>query len=87
MRIGGSLIVIAIGAILKWAVTAQVNGININLIGVILMVVGVIALIVSLIMMATRSRTDIIHSGVSVDGRPTQERTTYVTPNRPDDQL
>jgi Domain of unknown function (DUF6458) len=47
MSIGFSLFAIAVGAILKFAVTAQVAGISISTIGVILMVVGVIGLIVS----------------------------------------
>jgi hypothetical protein len=48
MSIGVSLFAIALGAILKFAVTAQVSGISISTIGVILMVIGVIGLIVSL---------------------------------------
>ena len=48
MSIGFSLFAIAFGAILKFAVTAEVAGISISTIGVILMVVGVIGLIVSL---------------------------------------
>jgi len=48
MSIGFSLFAIAFGAILKFAVTAQVAGISISTIGVILMVVGVTGLIVSL---------------------------------------
>jgi hypothetical protein len=48
MSIGISLFAIALGAILKFAVTAQVAGISISTIGVILIVIGVIGLIVSL---------------------------------------
>ena len=41
MRIGGSLLLIAIGAILKWAVTVHnSHGVNVNTVGVILMIVG-----------------------------------------------
>ena len=47
MNIGLSLFAICVGAILKFAVTAQLAGISISTIGVILMVVGVIGLIVS----------------------------------------
>jgi hypothetical protein len=42
MGIGVSLILIAAGAILTWAVNATVSGIDINTIGVILMVVGAV---------------------------------------------
>jgi hypothetical protein len=86
MRIGGSLLLIAIGAILRWAITADVRGVNLNLIGLILMIVGVVALVISLIMLASRRRTDVVHSGVARDGLPTEERTTYVAPTRTDDQ-
>jgi hypothetical protein len=48
MTIGFSLFAIAVGAILKFAVTAQVARISISTVGVILMVVGAIGLIVSL---------------------------------------
>ena len=48
MTIGFSLFAIAVGAILKFAVTDQVGGISISTVGVILMAVGAIGLIVSL---------------------------------------
>jgi hypothetical protein len=60
MNIGLSLFAIGLGAILKFAVTAQVAGISISTIGVILMVVGVIGLIVSLWMiMAGRAAPEL----------------------------
>jgi hypothetical protein len=52
MGIGTSLALIAIGAILKWAVTATVSGISISTIGTILLIIGIIGLIVSLIITA-----------------------------------
>jgi len=48
MGIGVSLILVAAGAILTWAVNATVSGLNIHTIGVILMVVGVVGLLLSL---------------------------------------
>jgi UPF0716 family protein affecting phage T7 exclusion len=39
----------AIGAILKWAVTAHVSGINIQTAGTVLLVLGFVGLILSLI--------------------------------------
>ena len=50
MGIGTSIVLIAVGAILKWAVTDTVAGVSLATIGVILMVVGVIGLLVSLIL-------------------------------------
>lgn len=65
MRIGGSLLLIALGAILKFAVNTDKNthGFNIGTAGVILMVVGAIGLLISLIWMATRRRTDVVQQG------------------------
>jgi hypothetical protein len=48
MGIGVSLILVAAGAILTWAVNATVSGLDINAVGVILMVVGAIGLVLSL---------------------------------------
>jgi Domain of unknown function (DUF6458) len=56
MTIGTSIFLIALGAILKFAVTATVAGINIQTAGVILMVVGVIGLVIGLFMLASGRR-------------------------------
>lgn len=55
MTIGGSLFLIAIGAILKFAITDDVSGVDVQTIGVILMVVGVVGLLLGLFLM-TRTR-------------------------------
>ena len=44
MTIGGALVLIAAGAILKWAVTAQVSGIDIQTVGTVLFIVGLVGL-------------------------------------------
>jgi hypothetical protein len=49
MGVGVSIFLIAVGAILTWAVTIETEGIDINMVGVILMVVGIIGLLLSLI--------------------------------------
>jgi hypothetical protein len=48
MTIGASLLLIAAGAILKYAVTANLAGIDLQATGVILMVVGVLGLVLGL---------------------------------------
>ena len=48
MGIGVSLILIAVGAVLTWAVNATVSGLNIHTVGVILMIVGIVGLLLSL---------------------------------------
>ena len=49
MTIGTSILLIAVGAILKYAVTAHVSGIDLQTVGVILMLVGILGLILSLL--------------------------------------
>lgn len=56
--IGGSLFLIAVGAILYWAVSVQGQGFNINTIGLILLIVGGVGLLLSLIMTAFADRSD-----------------------------
>jgi len=43
------LFLIAIGAILTWAITSEVSGVDVNVVGVILMVVGLVGLLLSLL--------------------------------------
>lgn len=47
--LGFSLFMIAIGAILAFAVNASVSGISISAVGVIFMIVGLIGLVLSLL--------------------------------------
>jgi heme/copper-type cytochrome/quinol oxidase subunit 2 len=49
MGIGTSLVLIAIGAILKFAVTASVSGVKLEVVGTILMVIGIVGLVITLI--------------------------------------
>ena len=53
MAVGTSLILIAIGAILAFAVDAQVSGLDINAVGAILMIVGIIGMAFSLLFLAS----------------------------------
>jgi len=52
MGLGGSLILIAIGAILRWAISASTSGVNIHTVGLILLIVGGIGFVISLLWMA-----------------------------------
>ena len=56
MGIGTSIFLIALGAILKFAVTTSVSGIELATVGVILMVVGIIGLLISLLWLAQADR-------------------------------
>jgi hypothetical protein len=59
MGIGVGILLIVIGAILYWAVEADIPAVSDDTLGIILMVVGVIAIILSLIQtQQLRSRRD-----------------------------
>ncbi len=49
MGISLSILLIAVGAVLAWAVSAEVSGVDIQVMGVILVIVGVFGLIASVI--------------------------------------
>jgi hypothetical protein len=53
MPLGTSIFLIAVGAILRYAVTATVSGISITTVGLILMIVGVVGLVLSIFYMLT----------------------------------
>ena len=73
MTIGTSIFLIAVGAILKFAVHASVSGVNLQTIGVILMVVGVLGLILSFFWLTAwrdRRRDVVVEDRPVVDDRP-----------------
>jgi len=49
MGISLSILLVAVGAILTWAVSVEVSGVDLTAVGVILMVVGILGLLVSLV--------------------------------------
>jgi Domain of unknown function (DUF6458) len=60
MTIGGSLLLIAIGAILKYAVTVHVSGVDIQVVGLILMIAGGLGLILGLFLaFSAANRSDV----------------------------
>jgi hypothetical protein len=56
MTTGGSIALIVIGAILKFAINWSPALVNLALVGVILMIAGVLGLVISLTFLATRRR-------------------------------
>lgn len=75
MRIGAALTLIAIGAILKFAITVNnTHGFNLNTAGVILMVVGIIGLLIEAVLLSTRRRTAVVHEDPAVRTAPPVER-------------
>ncbi len=62
MRFAVSLFVIALGAILAFAVRHNPSGANIHVIGVILMLAGIAGFVIGYNLYKTRRRTDIIYT-------------------------
>ncbi|GAC1304832.1 MAG: hypothetical protein NVSMB16_00160 [Acidimicrobiales bacterium] len=79
MGIGVSVFLIAVGAILTFALNVAVSGINLSTVGVILMVVGAIGLLWSLFIVAGARRTT---GGYVVEDGPVVERRTVVDDRR-----
>ena len=71
MTIGTSIVLIAAGAILKWAVTAHVDGFNIQTAGTVLFVVGLVGLVLALIYTFWwNNRHDAVYDDTRVVRRP-----------------
>jgi Domain of unknown function (DUF6458) len=68
---GTSLFLIAVGAILYFAVNATVSGISITTVGLILMIIGVVGLLISLFLLTRRRGTTV------VEERPVSRREYY----------
>ena len=60
MGIGTSIVIIAIGALMTFAVEVEGEGFNINNAGVILMIIGAIGLVVSLFVFGPRTRRTVV---------------------------
>lgn len=81
MRISAALFLIAIGAILAWAVTAHIRGINVHVVGVVLMLVGVVGAVLELIWWVTGRRSPFITrtpNAVYIDERDLTDHPTYI---------
>ena len=70
MGIGASIVVFAVGAILRFAVTVSSSHFNVQTIGVILMIVGAVGFLISLVFWSS-------WGGFSGVGGYRRERTVY----------
>ena len=57
MGIGGSIFLLALGAILAFAVNADISGLDINVVGYVLMLAGLIGLLITIWYWNSRRRT------------------------------
>jgi ascorbate-specific PTS system EIIC-type component UlaA len=77
MPLGTSILLIAIGAILRYAVTASVSGIEITTVGFILMIVGAIGLVLSLLYMFAWSHDRAMPRDRLIERDPYEPRARY----------
>jgi hypothetical protein len=75
MRVAWCLFVIALGAILVFAVNGHLASINLTAVGVILMIVGALGLVITIYLQTSRRRTDVIRG---------RNGTTVIEPTRYD---
>jgi hypothetical protein len=94
MRIGASLLLIAVGAILRFAITPQYShGVNWGTVGVILMIVGAVGAIFTAVLLTARRRTDVTYRGTPIAGQagvpvdPRYSSATYVEPGPLDPRI
>ena len=87
MGIGASIFLIAVGAILAFAVDAEISGLDIAVIGWILMGAGVLGLLLTMLVFAPRRRTSVeqrrVYDDQSPDGSIVEERRRYDSGGNP----
>jgi uncharacterized membrane protein len=80
LGLGTSIFLIAAGAILRYAITAHVEGVDLNVVGLILMIVGAVGLFISVLWMtmwADRRRASVATDRAVVRERDVVDRDVY----------
>ena len=82
MRLGTGIVLLALGAILAFALRVDVSGVDLQVVGWILMAAGVIGVLLELAVWAPRRRTRVVRTdgyGPAADGTPARRTTTDET--------
>ncbi len=78
MGIGVSIFLLALGAILTFAVQASISGLDIQVIGVILMAAGLLGIVLFLAVFGPRTRRDtVVRDETVYRERGTRDRDVY----------
>jgi hypothetical protein len=80
MTYGGSIALIVIGAILRFAISYSPSGIDLQLVGVILIIAGIVGLIISLVWMFGRRRRTVTTTSAAVPQTEVYEERRYTEP-------
>lgn len=81
MRLGTGIVLLALGAILAFALRLDLSGIDLRVVGWILMLAGVLAVVLELAVWAPRRRTRVVQEshGLPAAGAPARRTTTDET--------
>jgi len=82
MRLGTAIVLLALGAILAFALRVDLSGIDLQLVGWILMVVGALGIVLELAVWGPRNRRRVTHTegyAGPAAGAPVQRTTTDET--------
>ncbi len=73
MTVGVALLLIAAGAILRYAVTAHLSGVDLRTVGAILMAVGAVGLVIAVVWLFSgrRRRTRVLEQQAYLQAQPT----------------
>ena len=82
MRLGTAIVLLAVGAILTFALNVSVSGVNLDVVGWILMIVGALGIVLELAVWGPRSRrrvttTDAYDAPPAAPARRTTTDETY----------
>src|SRR4051794_39238829 len=76
MTIGGSLLLVAVGAILRYATNLSIKGVDVDEVGLILMIVGIVGFVIALVY-------ELVAAGGRARFFPYRGRERYYAPPRP----
>jgi hypothetical protein len=82
MRLGTAIVLLALGAILTFALRVDVSGLDLQIVGWILMIAGALGIVLELAVWAPRSRRRVTHTdayGSPAEAAPVRRSTTEET--------
>ncbi|HEV7210410.1 MAG TPA: DUF6458 family protein [Blastococcus sp.] len=79
MRLGTSIVLLALGAILTFALNVSVSGVNLHVVGWILMIAGALGIVLELAVWGPRQRRVVTRTDGYAEGAPVRRSTTEET--------
>jgi hypothetical protein len=82
MRLGTAIVLLALGAILAFALNVDVSGVDLQVVGWILMIVGALGIVLEVAVWGPRQRRRVTHTdgyAAPAAGAPVQRTTTDET--------